>query len=117
MSTPTERTAADLIDVVTAVPGVRGIEPGITSTLRTIDARIRKLQTRRARYGLVLDSEARTVTVELGLDDSRPIREIVADTQRAVQTALDLSDARPMTVLVRVQSLTGKESRQPTVNR
>ncbi|OYN96934.1 hypothetical protein [Enemella evansiae] len=115
MSTPastptTTTTAAELTSVVTAIPGVRGIEPGITSTLRALDARIRRSQASQARYGLMVEPDQGTVTVEIGVDSSRPVRDIVEDTQRAVQRAIDDSDAASMTVLVRVQSVATRET-------
>ncbi|NNG20656.1 hypothetical protein HJ590_14040 [Naumannella sp. ID2617S] len=113
MSTPAETTrttAADLTTLVSAIPGVRGIEPGITSTLRALDARIRRSQTTNARYGLLVEPDSGTITVEIGVDASRPVRQIVEDTQRAVQKALAGSESAELTVLVRVQSVAHTES-------
>lgn len=106
-------SAADLVGVVQAVPGVHGIEAGVASTLRTIDARLRRSRARSARYGLVVDEETRTVTVEVGLTSDVPVRRVVEAIQRAVQAALEPDPGtgdgpeEPWQVLVRVQSLTG----------
>ncbi|MBE2997883.1 hypothetical protein IDM40_04050 [Nocardiopsis sp. HNM0947] len=108
----TETSAADLVEVVCAVPGVRGIEAGIASSLRTLDARLRG-ERGRARYGVVIDPESRTVTAEVGLGPGAPVRVIVEEIQRAVQRAIDRSaagepgEARTWRVLVRVQSVSG----------
>lgn len=109
-SSTTTTTAADLTSVVTKIPGVRGIEPGITSTLRALDARIRRSESSRARYGLIVEPGRGLVTVEIGVDGSRPVRQIVTDTQRAVQQALEGSDSAGLTVLVRVQSIAIKDA-------
>ena len=105
-------TAATLVDLVTALPGVAGIEPGIASTLRTLDSRLRSAASEltggsedgaeaNARYGVILDEES--VTIEVGLEIApRAVRETVADIQRTVASALG-NDGR--TVLVKVQSL------------
>ncbi|MGQ4561230.1 hypothetical protein ACUH90_05195 [Dermabacteraceae bacterium P7054] len=103
--------AATLVELVTALPGVAGIEPGIASTLRTLDARLRSAASEltggddsasdRARYGVILDEE--TVTLEVGLEIApRAVRETVVDIQRTMAQALG-NDGR--TVLVKVQSL------------
>jgi hypothetical protein len=102
---PAARAAA-LIDVVTAVPGVRGIEPGISTTLRTLDARLRRTDASAVRYGLVVDLESGTVTVEIGVIGELPLRSVVEEVQRAVQSALADHGSGGPEVLVRVQSLT-----------
>lgn len=116
---------ADLVGAVTAVPGVSGLEPGIATTLRALDARLRRSDPAPARYGLVVDRDSGEVTVEIGVSGRLPVRRIVEDVQRAVQRAVsgattggtDPSDGtsvgteagRPTPgvprVLVRVQSL------------
>lgn len=100
----TERTAQDLVGIVTLIPGVAGMEPGIASTLRTIDSRLRKTSGSATRYGLVIDRSSGTVTIEIGVEGGRPVRAVVADVQRAVALALDDSTELG-TVLVRVQSI------------
>ncbi|WP_114853954.1 hypothetical protein [Brachybacterium sp. YJGR34] len=109
----TETTAADLLAVVHAVPGVQGVEPGITTTLRALDARLRRDSTSRDRYGLHVDAAARTVVIEVALAPVAPVRDIVEALQTAVQDALDDSDAtpgpeRPWEVTVRVQSISAR---------
>lgn len=106
-SVRTPRTgAAELIDVVTAVPGVSGLEPGIATTLRALDARLRRADPTASRYGLVIDPGTGDVTVEIAVGGPLPVRSIVEEVQRAVQLAVgDPGTCRPQ-VLVRVQSLT-----------
>lgn len=109
MSTDPARTAATgagaLIDVVTAVPGVLGLEPGIATTLRTLDARLRRSDPSAARYGLVIEPGTGDVTVEISVGGPLPVRAVVEEVQRTVQHALgDPAAGRPQ-VLVRVQSL------------
>lgn len=104
-STSTETDAADLIGVVCAVPGVRGIEAGVASALRTLDARVRRTGSARSRYGLVLDREQGTITVEVSLLADSPVREVVTAIQQAVQQALDTGSSQDWKVLVRVQSI------------
>ncbi|WP_313823517.1 hypothetical protein [Citricoccus sp.] len=97
-------TAADLISVVEAVPGVRGIEPGIATSLRSLDARLRHQNTEHVRFGMVIDPVTGQVVVEIALTVLRPVWQIVAEVQVAVQAALqDSGSGRE--VLVRVQSL------------
>ncbi|MBO3725169.1 transcriptional regulator [Actinomyces bowdenii] len=83
----TEDTAAALVRTVTGVPGVRGIEPGIASALRTLDTHLRGQAGQVARFGIVVDDAQRT-TIEVGLDGSRPVRQVVRDIQAAVMQAL-----------------------------
>lgn len=109
----TDVRATDLIGVVTAVPGVRGIEPGVASTLRTLDARLRRHNPSAARYGLIVDQETGDVTVEVALYSDLPVRSVVEDVQRSILRALGHTETgrvepgRPR-VLVRVQSLTAE---------
>ncbi|MFC0674926.1 hypothetical protein [Brachybacterium hainanense] len=100
----TPLTADDLVSVVCAVPGVRGIEPGIATTLRAIDARIRRSQAD-AHYGVILDRGSGTVIVEIGLHRTAPVRSIVADVQRTVRAAVRGHLPEGTDVMVRVQSL------------
>lgn len=97
--------AAALIDVVTAVPGVVGLEPGIATTLRTLDARLRRSTPSAARYGLVIDPATGDVIVEISVGGPLPVRVVVEEVQHAIQLAVgDPGSGRPE-VLVRVQSL------------
>lgn len=94
MTTMTNRTrAAELVKAITAVPGVRGIEPGIASTMRTLDARVRAGGTAYSRFGVVIDAEGSSITVEVGLDGSLPVRKVVRDIQEAALRALGGHDA------------------------
>ena len=109
-------SAAELTHVVTAVPGVRGIEPGIGSTLKAIGSRMRG-DPAAARFGIIIESGGPKVLIEIGIDNSRAVKEIVRNVQEAVlrslsQANLNLeggalgsaSKPRPQ-VRVRVQSL------------
>lgn len=98
-------TAPDLVDLVTAVPGVGGIEPGIATTLRAVDARMRARADTSARYGLVLDRAAGTAVVEIGIAGELPVRSVVEQVQRTVQDAVGRTGDDPFEVLVRVQSV------------
>ena len=120
----TSLSAAELANLVTAVPGVRGIEPGIGSTLRAIGSHIRQQDPRQARFGVVVEAGSRRAVIEIGIDSSRPVREIVHDVQETIIRSLseagepdDTSEAREDSgspgvggrstpqVTVRVQSL------------
>ena len=120
----TSLSAAELARLVTAVPGVRGIEPGIGSTLRAIGSHIRQQDPRQARFGVVVEAGSRRAVIEIGIDGSRPVREIVHDVQETIIRSLseagepdDTSEAREDSgspgvggrstpqVTVRVQSL------------
>ena len=105
-ASPATPTAADLLAVVTSVPGVHAIEPGLGTALRTIDARVRRSSARTAHFGLHIDTAEGTALVEVCLDRSRPVREAVRDIQLALRRALAAqageADAE---VTVRVQSL------------
>ena len=97
----TSLSAAELANLVTAVPGVRGIEPGIGSTLRAIGSHIRQQDPRQARFGVVVEAGSRRAVIEIGIDGSRPVREIVHDVQETIIQSLseagepdDTSEAR-----------------------
>ena len=110
----TNLSAAELTHVVTAVPGGRGIEPGIGSTLKAIGNRMSG-DPATARFGIIIESGAQKVIIEIGIDDSRTVKEIVRDVQEAVLRSLSQasresgasgSDSKPQPqVRVRVQSL------------
>ena len=120
----TSLSAAELANLVTAVPGVRGIEPGIGSTLRAIGSHIRQQDPRQARFGVVVEAGSRRAVIEIGIDGSRPVKDIVRDVQETILRSLsqasesgDASEARESSgssdvgdqgapqVTVRVQSL------------
>ena len=84
----TSLSAAELASLVTAVPGVRGIEPGIGSTLRAIGSHIRQQDPRQARFGVVVESASRRAVIEIGIDGSRPVKAIVRDVQETIIRAL-----------------------------
>lgn len=101
----TEPTAAELIDLVVAIPGVSGIEPGVGTTLRTLDSRIRRAGAGANHFGLHVDRADGTVTVEVCLDRSRPVRECVREIQLVLREALGKSVPAGTEWQVRVQSL------------
>ena len=120
----TSLSAAELANLVTAVPGVRGIEPGIGSTLRAIGSHLRQQDPREVRFGVVVEAGSHRAVIEIGIDGSRPVREIVRDVQETILRSLsqasesgETSEARESSgssnvgdqgapqVTVRVQSL------------
>ncbi|WP_167149525.1 transcriptional regulator [Actinomyces sp. ZJ308] len=84
----TSLSAAELAKLVTAVPGVRGIEPGIGSTLRAIGSRIQQQDPRQARFGIIVEAGSQRAVIEIGIDGSRPVKEIVRDVQETIIGAL-----------------------------
>ena len=120
----TSLSAAELANLVTAVPGVRGIEPGIGSTLRAIGSRMRQQDPQQARFGVVVEAGSRTAVIEIGIDGSRPVKDIVRDVQETIIRSLteagesdddsearqdsgssDVGEQNAPQVTVRVQSL------------
>ena len=120
----TNLSAAELAHLVTAVPGVRGIEPGIGSTLKAISSRMRQQDPQQARFGVVVEAGSRTAVIEIGIDGSRPVKDIVRDVQETIIRSLteagesdddsetrqdsgssDAGDRSGPQVTVRVQSL------------
>ena len=97
-------TASELVRVVTAVPGVSGIDPGVATTMRALDARVRRGGDS-AHFGLYIDGAGPGVVAEVCLDRTRPVREIVRDIQAAVRAAAAGSVPDGADVTVRVQSL------------
>ena len=101
-------SAAKLTHVVTGVPGVRGIEPGIGSTLKAIGSHMSG-DLADARFGIIIESGEKVI-VEIGIDGSRKVKEIVHNVQEAVLASREGgasgsgSKPRPQ-VRVRVQSL------------
>ena len=84
----TSLSAAELANLVTAVPGVRGIEPGIGSTLRAIGSHLRQQDPREVRFGVVVEAGSHRAVIEIGIDGSRPVKEIVCDVQETIIRAL-----------------------------
>ena len=120
----TSLSAAELAHLVTAVPGVRAIEPGIGSTLRAIGSHMRQQDPQQARFGVIVEEGSRRAVIEIGIDGSRPVKDIVRDVQETIIRSLsqvsesgDASDAQEGSgssgtgdrdaprVTVRVQSL------------
>ena len=105
----TNLSAAKLTHVVTAVPGVRGIEPGIGSTLKAIGSHMSG-DPAAARFGVIIKSGGQKVLIEIGIDGSRKVKEIVRNVQEAVLASrkggASGSGSKPQPqVRVRVQSL------------
>jgi len=101
-------SAAKLTHVVTGVPGVRGIEPGIGSTLKAIGSHMSG-DLADARFGIIIESGEKVI-VEIGIDGSRKVKEIVHNVQEAVLASrkggASGSGSKPQPqVRVRVQSL------------
>ena len=97
----TSLSAAELTHLVTAVPGVRGIEPGIGSTLRALGSRMRQQDSQQARFGVIVEEGSRQAVIEIGIDGSRPVKDIVRDVQETIIRSLsqagesgDASEAR-----------------------
>ena len=84
----TNLSAAELAHLVTAVPGVRAIEPGIGSTLRAIGSHMRQQDPQQARFGVIVEEGSSRAVIEIGIDGSRPVKEIVRDVQEAIIRAL-----------------------------
>ena len=82
----TNFSAAELLRLVTAIPGVRGIEPGLGSTLKVIGSRMPQ-----ARFGVIIESGSRQATIEVSIDGSRPVKDIVRDIQETVIHSLSQS--------------------------
>ena len=120
----TNLSAAELAHLVTAVPGVRGIEPGIGSTLKAISSRMRQQDPQQARFGVVVEAGSHTAVIEIGIDGSRPVKDIVRDVQETIIRSLteagesdddsetrqdsgssDVGEQNAPQVTVRVQSL------------
>lgn len=106
-------SAAELTHVVTAVPGVRGIEPGVGSTLKAIGSRMSG-DLADARFGIIIESGEKVI-IEIGIDGSRKVKEIVRDIQEAVLRSSSQANRESGTsesgsksqphVMVRIQSL------------
>ena len=120
----TSLSVAELAHLVTAVPGVRAIEPGIGSTLRALGSHMRQQDPQQARFGVIVEGGSSRAVIEIGIDGSRPIKDIVRDVQEAIIRSLsqsgesdnasetregsgssDVGDQSAPQVTVRVQSL------------
>lgn len=90
----TSPSAAELVHLVTAIPGVRGIEPGLASTLKVIGKRMQQQESQQDRFGIIIEEGTNRAIVEVGLDESRPVKEIVRDIQETVIRSLTEPDAQ-----------------------
>lgn len=106
----TSISAAELATAVTSVPGVRGVEPGIGSTLKTVGSRIQGNGAGNgadARFGVIIDADGHSIVLEVGIDGSRLVKDIVRDIQETVIHAVSKArgNGDETVVRVRVQSL------------
>jgi len=67
------------IDIVT-IPGV--------PAFAAIGSRIRQQDPRQARFGVVVEAGSHRAVIEIGIDGSRPVKEIVRDVQETIIRAL-----------------------------
>lgn len=104
MTTTPSEGHASLSEAVTAIPGVLAIEPGVASTLRAVDARLRRIKETPARFGIITDDSTATIIIEVSLTDDRLIRDTVTEVQQAVGQFLSRTTKKNYTVHVRVQS-------------
>ena len=95
-------SAAELTHVVTAVPGVRGIEPGIGSTLKAIGSRMSG-DPAAARFGVIIESGGQKVIIEIGIDGSRAVERNCPRCSRG-GSALIVSKSRERRFGVRLQT-------------
>ena len=56
--------------------------------MRAIGSHIRQQDPRQARFGVVVEAGSRRAVIEIGIDSSRPVREIVHDVQETIIRAL-----------------------------
>ena len=89
----TSLTVAELAHLVTAVPGVRAIEPGIGSTLRALGSRMRQQDSQQARFGVIVEEGSSRAVIEIGIDGSRPVKDIVRDIQETIIRSLSQASA------------------------
>ena len=90
----TSRSAAELVHLVTSIPGVRGIEPGLASTLKVIGKRMQQQKSQQERFGVIIEEGTNRTIIEVGLDESRPVKQIVRDIQETVIRSLAEPDSR-----------------------
>lgn len=101
--------ATQIVEIVRGVSGVRGIEPGLGTTLRGLDALLRRGGNGQAVYGVTLDPDTAEVVVEVSLTGRVPARDVVTAIQRAVQDHAARVGLPEQRVLVRVQSVIGPD--------
>ncbi len=76
------------------IPGSIPRTPGIGSALRVIGSHIRQQDPRQARFGIVVEEGSRRAVIEIGIDGSRPVRDIVRDVQETIIRSLSQADDR-----------------------
>ena len=108
----TSLSAAELARLVTAVPGVRGIEPGIGSTLRAIGNHMRQQDPQQARFGVVVEAGSRRAVIEIGIDGSRPVKDIVRDVQESILRSLSQASESGETSEAREGSASSDDGKQ-----
>ncbi|WJZ01977.1 hypothetical protein [Corynebacterium freiburgense] len=101
---PIQLRATDIVDLVEAVPGVRGIQASVGTALRTLDARLRQGNTSNARFGVLIQEDEHKITVEVSLEKGTSIRGTVEDVQRAISGHFSKEVQAPI-VSVRVISV------------
>ena len=120
----TSLSAAELAHLVTAVPGVRAIEPGIGSTLRALGSHMRQQDPQQARFGVIVEEGSsravmRSVSMARGpsrtscatsrrpSSDPCPRRASPTDASEAREgsASSDVGEQSAPQVTVRVQSL------------
>ena len=97
----TNLSAAKLTHVVTAVPGVRGIEPGVGSTLKAIGSHMSG-DPAAARFGIIIESGEKVI-IEIG-DVQEAVLRSSSQANREGGTSESGSKSQPH-VMVRIQSL------------
>ncbi|MGP9693764.1 hypothetical protein ACT3TZ_04005 [Brachybacterium sp. AOP25-B2-12] len=101
---PTTGLADQLAATALGVSGIAALEPGVSTTLQTLDARIR-CTAAVARYGLHLDPVEGRLLVEVAVRSLHPVRSVVEDLQSALTEALRAGGLADVDVVVRVQSV------------
>lgn len=77
-------TATNIVELVEAVPGVRGIQSSVGTALRTVDMRLRQGKTSTARFGVIIDEGRHEIAVEVALEKGTIIRSVVESMQRVI---------------------------------
>lgn len=105
MMTSSETLSENLAKAVTAVPGVRGLEPGILSAVRVLHSQVLGERPGASRFGVRVDDAAQEVHVDLGVEGSREVRQTVSQVQREVEQLLASSSTQGYQVRVHVKSV------------
>ena len=56
--------------------------------MRAIGSHLRQQDPREVRFGVVVEAGSHSAVIEIGIDGSRPVKEIVCDVQEAIIRAL-----------------------------